>query len=198
MPSVTIRVTDEMRVSNWIEIQPGKVAASAKQRFTEMLNVPDLDPPKLHRPLASTNVNFWLNAAQAMRIEKLAARSEMSTGGAISNLLITQFLRWKESKNDPTPVKPSFECKNATSIALSQAMQGQGKSIRLEQIMLTTELDKFTRQDNTEPLILMAEADTGVGKTVSYLASAHEFLTSKPQAVVFVAVPSFALANQVL
>jgi CRISPR type IV-associated DEAD/DEAH-box helicase Csf4 len=199
MASVAFRVANDMCDSGWVEKEPRNMSLSAKNRLSEILGVNGLEVPKLHYPLPSTSCNFWLSDNHTKRLTELAERANMSLGDAISNMLITAFLKWKEEQESARLNRIS---QSATSLVLDRCMQAQGKTIREEQITLTAAIDRLTSQQNTTPQIMIAEAGVGVFKTLSYLASAHEFLTrsesqeSKP--IVYIAVPSFDQANQVL
>jgi len=196
MPSFSIRISDEMRVSKWIDTASEKVAVSAKKRLVELLAKKELDGPKQFPPQLSTTANIWVSDNDTKRLQAMGSREELSVGETISNLLTAHFLEWKKNQEKPVAAARTFD--SATSRLLAQAMTGQKKVIRQEQGMLTEVLDSFTHQAHTSPMVLMAEAGTGVGKTSAYLAAVYEFLMRQPKSVAFIAVPTFALANQVL
>lgn len=221
MPSITTRVADAMRVGRWIidkekptdSVSSSILNGSAKKRLIEILDKPELLEPQNRNQYPSVNANFWLSNTDFGRLEILANKiGASSVGEVVAYLLNDAFDSWSETgkvADAPFPTSSS-----PIEDVLRHALAGIGRSIRAEQSLLCHTLTKITGPlpatdlsylpgtrriaPFSENKVLFAEAGTGVGKTAVYLAAAHEFLARNDKATAFVAVPSFALAYQVM
>ena len=214
MPSVTLRVTDSMRVSGWIEQEKDKVSASAKARLVEILSEKDIPVPRPRGDQPGMNTNFWLSTADHGRLMAMSQRlpDTPSVGDLISQLLVAAFEAWVRGQSEKKCAEMTSAGTSAGAAAgatadpvsalLQAALAKVNRSMRKEQASLTKVFAAFTGQNTGQKAVahqvLFAEAGTGVGKTAAYLAGAAEFLQSNAGSRVFVAVPTFALANQVL
>lgn len=190
MPSVTVRIPDSLRTSGYVG-EP--INTKAKARLSAILTRKDLavgEPPLKE---VAVHANFWLNAADEARLRALGQPHGLSVGEAITALLVQDAQQEAERPHAPPVVEQN--CPEG----LQRALTALGLQERAEQTQFYRSLQKVT-----EPAvmsghnILMAEAGTGTGKTLAYLAALHDFHSRRPSSPVAIAVPSHALMEQVL
>lgn len=199
MPSCTVRIPDYLRTSGYLT-EP--LNTSTKARLNAILSRTDitLEDPPLKGVCAHASI--WINAAMQERLERLGKPKGLSIGETITALL-AQNAKEKESR-------PQEETDSAAALpeGLSRALQAMGMTERPEQTRFYRALQKITgpvetnaedaSRKNPTHKVLVAEAGTGIGKTLAYLASAHEFFQRNKTAQICVAVPSHALMDRAL
>lgn len=191
MASVITHIPDSIRLTGYIT-EP--MAASAKARLAAILSNRDLKCPLAPISQVSVQVNVWLNAVDDNRLSDLGAERSMSIGEVISALLVDGSNAHVQSTMD-VKVK-EIKC----STDLMRVLKATKKETRKEQVRFFDNLEVLTKiEDSSQlPRVLFAEAGTGIGKTLAYLALAHAFIKRNELAKVCVAVPTHALMDQVL
>ncbi|ABD72040.1 DEAD/DEAH box helicase-like (plasmid) [Rhodoferax ferrireducens T118] len=192
MPSVTFRVPDSIRTNGYIA---DPVPASGKARLAAILTRNDLTTPARVIPEISVHANIWLNAADEKRLADLGAPNEMSVGETITALLVADAAMWAAPVMG-IPVAAQAPCHPALARVLASLKLGQ----RGEQSRFYAGLEKLLSIEDPAqlPRVLFAEAGTGIGKTLAYMAGVHAFLKSLKTAQTAIAVPTHALMDQTL
>lgn len=189
MPSVTVRIPDSLRLSGYI---PDPINTHAKGKLMAILTREDLALGAIPLREVSVHANFWLNAADAARLEALGRERELSVGEVITALLVQDASHAALTKTAP-------EALPSCPVELSAALSALGLSERAEQSQFYRSISKACAPDSPDQhKVLFAEAGTGTGKTLAYLVAAHRFASTVRGATIGIAVPSHALMDKVL
>lgn len=187
MPSITIRVADDMRVSGYIDRD--EYSKSAKKHLADALvrhAKHPLNEPVL--PMSSVNASIWMSAPECADLEAWGKKYELSVGEAASAMLIIDFKQWQAQQ--AAPVAAQVE-----QTSLVRRFEAAGLQVRNEQVALSRSFEKI--DGGTDRRVLVAEAGTGTGKTLAYLAYALDTLDDNPASRVYISPPTFALMSQV-
>lgn len=199
MPSMTIRIADEMRTSGYLTAALVEAQRQAKQRLCSLLHEPKtqrvVQLPT--RELPSRHASIWVSDEDLARLHMISA-VDASPGEIANALLIRDFSAWKEQQAQAgrDTVKPQ-EPPNALELMGIASRPEQAQVLQsLEQLVkpVPPQLDGAQHKSK----VLFLEAGTGIGKTLAYLAHAVTYAAAGPaRRRAWIAAPSFALLRQV-
>lgn len=189
MPSITIRVADDMRVAGYIDRV--EYSKSAKTRLVEALERHIREPLAVPvSPMASVNASIWMSAPACADLEDWGGKFGLSVGEAASAMLIVDFQQWQAEK-----ATSEMSSNKEDQTSLVRRFVEAGLQPRAEQIALSRSFAKL--DGGTDRRVLVAEAGTGTGKTLAYLSYALDCLDDNPTSRIYIALPTFALMAQI-
>lgn len=194
MPSVMMRVADQMRTGGYLPSGSDALGRAVKARLASILANETTQPLHVQPlPRPSVNLTVWLSAQQLAVAQRLGEPAGLSVGETATALLIRDFDDQAQASRQP---EKAADPPAATLGALGRAL---GVAVRPEQVRMLAALHALDAQEGASrpPRVLFCEAGTGTGKTLAYLGYALDELAAHPTRRVMVAAPSFALLQQI-